>query len=172
MVRLTRFSLAVLLSLALSMASCAGGTKLRPERIEKLPPISGNYTVYLYHFKGRDDLEGTDRIEGAVVILDSEDDPYEFDLRAPEFSYIVLRGLSGPTAEDTAAVFLSRFRGRKVISTINVQGKKAGYEMRLAHPSWIYAKESLGASYYLIEDNQIKVVFRIGSYIPDRGKLK
>jgi hypothetical protein len=166
-VKMSRYPLLGLFVLALAMASCAGGTQLRPDRIEAVPATADTYTVYLYHSKGSEDLEGPDLIEGAVVVLDVEGDSYAFSLRAPDFSYIKFEGITGETAVSTAEVFLSRFKGRHVYGAVMVDGETVGYEMRLAHPSWIYLKKSVGAQYYLGEDNRIEVVFRTKRYSPD-----
>jgi hypothetical protein len=163
-----RFPLLAVAALALFAVSCAGGERLVPSRTDDLNTLTGTYTAYLYSSKYSESLEGPDLVVGAVVILDREGDGYEFDLLAPEFDYLVLQGVSGKDALDTAGLFFQRFRGRTVTSRIDIEGKTAGYEIRLAHKPWIYRRKSVGAIYHLTEGNRIKVDFPTEIHMPDR----
>lgn len=108
------FTLAVAAGVLLG---CAGGTKVRPERMEGPGSITGKYTliVYIRHSDGLD----------SEALIDAEGDAYEMKLRTHPNRYTSYPGLTVEKASQMA---------RELISTEQRQVRDFVYR-RLSAPS-------------------------------------
>lgn len=160
--------LIVIAAVVFASTGCAGTAKLRLEGLAGPSLEEGTYTAYLYSAAQFEGLEGNQRVKGLVAILDLEGDDYEFDLRAPEFQYGTVKGLTGPEAVSSAVWFIGReYTGELAYGRILVADRTVGYEIRPEYEQVVYRRRVINADYFLAGGNKVRVVFRIG--LPSGG---
>lgn len=154
--------LIVIAAVVFASTGCAGTSKLRLEGFAGSSVEEGTYAAYLYSATQLESLEGNKVIKGFIAILDLEGDDYEFDLRAPEFQYGTVKGLTGPEAVSSAEWFIGReYTGELAYSRILVGDRTVGYEIRPEYEQVVYRMRVINADYFLAGGNKVRVVFRI-----------
>ncbi len=142
----------IAISITFLSISCATGRALKTEEI-KAQAISGTFTVITYGARFSGDLEN-------IVILDIEDDKYNFEVFAPEFDYKIKKNVSAPDAIIMAESFIAfhgAFKHSQVSQVKDLDGRVIGYEFRpLYHPSEFGFFDVLDIHYWL-DGNKVKV---------------
>lgn len=120
--------------------------------------VTGVFTLILYGGRYLDDLE-------TVAILDLEKDKYTFEPFAPEFDYIIEKGVSAKDALRTAKKFVSFHHAfhRLVLSKIlDKKGNIIGYEVRPIYMPFVYGiSDVIDVYYWLKKGNKIKITIRL-----------
>ncbi|HET6516228.1 MAG TPA: hypothetical protein VFG09_13790 [Thermodesulfovibrionales bacterium] len=94
--------------------------------VAKDTEVTGTYTLILYGGRYSSDLEN-------VAILDKEEDPYVFEVYAPDFDYQTKSNVPGPEALEEAENFVKfhrSFHQSQVSRIIGPSGDTIGYEVR------------------------------------------
>jgi hypothetical protein len=128
--------------------------------------VKGAFTVILFGRAHADDLE-------TVAFLDDESDQYTFEPFAPDFDYVMKKGLSGEEALAVTQKFVSfhlsfwKTQLRKIIGT---GGTPIGFELRPLYLPFIYGtSDVLDIYYWPKHDWKIKITIRL---IPSLENLK
>lgn len=110
---------------AYMLCSCAAVPVLRTQGATPAE-VNGTFTVFLYGARYSEDIE-------TVAILDREGDPYTFVIRAPDYDYKVIRGMTGEEALSRATEFVSfhhAVRDTHLGRILDFAGNTIGFEVR------------------------------------------
>jgi hypothetical protein len=128
--------------------------------------IKGMFSVILYGGSYTDDLE-------TVALLDIDGDQYIFEPFAPEFDYVIKKGLSAEEAVAAAEKFVkfhSSFWKIKLSKIIDSEGKILGFEVKpLYFPFFHGTSDLLDIYYWPQKGGKIKVTIKL---IPSVERLK
>ena len=145
--------------------ACAGAKPLKTETADAVE-IKGTFTVIFYGGAYADDLE-------TVAILDNEGDQYTFEPFAPDFDYVIKKGLSAGEALKATEKFVTfhpSFWRTQLIKIIDPEGNIIGFELKPLYVPFIYGtSDVLDIYYWLKKGGKIKVTIRLN---PSLEKLK
>ena len=145
--------------------ACARAKPLKTETADAVE-IKGTFTVIFYGGAYADDLE-------TVAILDNEGDQYTFEPFAPDFDYVIKKGLSAGEALKATEKFVTfhpSFWRTQLIKIIDPEGNIIGFELKPLYVPFIYGtSDVLDIYYWLNKGGKIKVTIRLN---PSLEKLK
>ena len=138
--------------------ACAGVNPLKTEPATAAE-IKGNFSVILYRGSYADDLE-------TVALLDSEGDQFTFEPFAPDFDYVIKKGLSAEEALKAAEKFVTfhqpSFWRTQLIKIINPEGNIIGFELKPLYFPFAYGRiDVLDIYYWLEKGGKIKVTIKL-----------
>ncbi len=145
----------LLFALALLYA-CVPYSGIVTQQVGSIDP-NPSYTLILYGGRYSDDIEN-------LAILDPEDDPYKFEIYAPDFDYRVYPHVSAQEALERAEKhvgFHPSFR-RSMLSRIpDPQGRTIGYEVRPLYATIDFRYSDVLDVHYQIRDDKVIVRIRL-----------
>jgi len=146
-----------LVSLVLTLGSCAGGKQLRTELAQD-PEITGSYTLILFGTRNAYELK-------TIAFLDKEGDGYELVPYAPEYNYKVIKNLPGTEALNKALDYVKwprDYRSSQVRKILDDQGSVIGYEVRPLYDPLAYGISNvLVVQYWVQEGGKVKVTITL-----------
>ena len=120
--------------------------------------VKGTFTVILYGGAHADDLE-------TVALLDNEGDQFTLEPFAPDFDYVIRKGLSAEEALKAAEKFVtfhSSFWRTQLIKIINPEGNTVGFELKPLYLPFIYGtSDVLDIYYWPKKGGKIKVTIKL-----------
>ena len=140
------------------MSACASGLPLNVSQLGGLPQEKEKLYTLIY-------FVGVDRSDvRRAVILDMEDDEYEFRPEVRDFEYEILQNVSLPESIYETEIFFRHegVAGYNKSAVLSPEGDTIGYEFRP-----IYYKEFMGTpdllkiSYRLSKDNTINIDIKV-----------
>jgi hypothetical protein len=145
--------------------ACAGVNPLKTEPATAAE-VKGTFTVIFYGGAYADDLE-------TVALLDNEGDQFTFEPFAPDFDYIIKKGLSAEEALKAAEKFVTfhpSFWRTQLIKIIDPEGNIIGFELKPLYFPFVYGtSDVLDIYYWLKKEGKIKVTIKLK---PSLEKLK
>jgi hypothetical protein len=154
------------LSLHLSESNVHAFAKPLKTEAANAAEIKGSFTVIFYGGAYADDLE-------TVAFFDNEGDQYTFEPFAPDFDYVIKKGLSAEKALKAAEKFVRfhpSFWKTQLIKIIDPEGNIIGFELKPLYLPFIYGtSDVLDIYYWLKKGGKIKVTIKL---IPSLEKLK
>jgi hypothetical protein len=147
------------------MYGCSGPAGTRSLFSRPLPTLSANpediqgtFTLLAFGRRHGNDLE-------TVVIFDTEEDGYHFDLFAPDFDFKIMKGISSKAAYKRALEFVSfhyAFSHTQLIRILNTKGETIGFELRPLYRPFVYGRSNiLDVFYWPKEEGRVKVTIRL-----------
>lgn len=137
--------------------SCAfNQTYIQTKNAEKAEIIemTGSYTALLFGANYAEDI-------ATVAILAPTDGQYAFDIYAPDWTYRIVKGVSGKDAVAMAEKFVhwhSSYLRTQMSKIIAPGGKVIGYEIRPLYMSTTFGRtDVMDIGYFLRADNKIEV---------------
>ena len=127
----------------------------------EIADIAGTFTLILYGAEHSNDIE-------TVAILDKEGDRYTFEPFAPEFKYIVKRGLPAKEAFEEASEFISwhnSFHRSQLRGIIDENGKLMGYELRPLYFPLAFGTGDIMDIDYRMRADKIAVIIRLKPFV-------
>lgn len=119
--------------------------------------VSGTFTLILYGSRHLNDIE-------TVAILDLEGDPYTFEPFAPEFDFIVKRGIPAKEAMIEAERFVSwhsSFYRSQLSRVIDDRGNTIGYELRPLYDPLTFGITDVMDVDYTLRDSRVRAMIRL-----------
>ena len=155
-----------LISFHLSTFDAYGGVKPLKTELANAAEIKGVFSVILYGGAHADDLE-------TVALLDNEGDKFTLEPFAPDFDYVIKKGLTAEEALKAAEKFVSfhpSFWRTQLIKVIDPEGNAIGFELKPLYLPFIYGtSDVLDIYYWPKKDGKIKVTITL---IPSLKSLK
>jgi len=128
--------------------------------------IKGTFTVIFYGGAYSDDLE-------TVALLDNEGDQFTFEPFAPDFDYVMKKGLSAEEALQAAEKFVAfhpSFWRTELSKVLDPEGNSIGFELKPLYFPFVYGiSDVLDIYYWPKKGGKIKVTIKL---IPSLEKLK
>jgi hypothetical protein len=128
--------------------------------------VKGFFSVILFGGAHHDDLE-------TVAFLDNEDDQYILEPFAPDFDFVIKKGLSAEEALKVAGKFVSfhpSFWKTQLTKIISPGGDIVGFELRPLYIPFVYGtSDVLDIYYWPKKEGKIKVTITL---IPSLKSLK
>ena len=120
--------------------------------------IKGTFTVIFYGGAYADDLE-------TVALLDNEGDQFTFDPFAPDFDYVIKKGLSAEEALKAAKKFVTfhpSFWRTELIKVLDPEGNSIGFELKPLYFPFVYGiSDVLDIYYWPKKGGKIKVTIKL-----------
>jgi hypothetical protein len=146
----------VLFTLILIFCSYSQGASLSTFEVDKVD-TGKSYTLILYGGRHYNDLE-------TIAIFDIEGDGYTFEPFAPNFDYLLKKGLSSEEAMINARAFVSghfAFRRALLSKILNKEGAVIGYELRpIYYPLLLGESDPIDVDYWQ-KNGKIKVTISL-----------
>ena len=155
----------MLFLLLTSIYSCASERYLNRGRAG-YEELAGTYTLLLYGARHMDDLE-------TAAIFDKEGDPYTIEIYAPEFDYIVRKGMTAKDALAEAQAFVKYHRdfARSRFSKLTDNaGNIVGYEMRPLYHAFHIGESDVLYIDYMMKDNKVITNIRLKDNVKERDR--
>ena len=150
--------LTAIAALLLLLSACATGLPLKTNELETLP--NGMEQLYtLIYFVGVDHSDVR-----RAVILDMEDDGYEFRPDVIDFQYEILQNVSLPESVYETEVFFRQegVVGYKKSTILSLDDNIIGYEFRPQYnKNFMGVEDLMNMSYELAEDNTIHINIKV-----------
>ncbi len=153
---LTAVTVAFLLVYLSIACSCATGRYLQTESA-KTVEITGTYNLILYGGNHINDKK-------TLAILIKEDEPYKFEVFAPDFDYRIVKGVPALKALEKAKKFVSfhhAFWKTQLRKILDKQGNTIGYEMRPLYYPEVYGESNILDVYYKQTGSKVIVFIRL-----------
>lgn len=157
--RKNTFSILLLMTLTVTVLgyTSAEGKSLTTVEAGEID-VPGTFTLILYGGRYYRDAE-------SLALLDLEGDPYTLEPYAPEFDYIVVRGLPAQDALARAEHFLNSqyaFRRSLLSRILDSSGKTIGYELKPFYdPLTFGITDVLDVEYVPRQDGKVRVYIRL-----------
>jgi hypothetical protein len=145
----------VLLLFLFIACSCAG--RYLTTESAKPMEITGTYDLILYGGNYLNDKK-------TLAILVRKDEPYRFDIYAPDFDYRTIKDVPASKALGTAKKFVSfhhAFWKIQLSKIIDKGGKTIGYEVRPLYYPEVYGEPDVLDVYYRQTDGKVVVYIRL-----------
>jgi hypothetical protein len=126
--------------------------------------ITGTYTLILFGGNYTDDLH-------TIAFLDKEGDQYTLAPYAPDWQYIVKKGVSAKDALAKAAQFVSTspsFRNVQFSKLLDDKGNAIGYEVRPLYIPTTYGASDVLDVWYSLQNTTVNIHIHIKEYIEKR----
>ena len=141
---------------ALAAGSCALGNRLDMKTAAD-SDLAGSFDLILYGCTYHNDLE-------TIAILAKEDGPYVFEPYAPDYNYLVIKGVPAREALDQAQKFVNchnAFRRAQLSRLVDAKGDTLGFEVRPLYLPFVYGIDDAISADYRIEDGKVVVKIRL-----------
>jgi len=152
----TTFSLLIGAAIfCLAIISCAGPRYLRTADTSP-KGLAGDYDLYLYGHRFAADYKN-------IAFLMPVGGKYTFELYAPEFDYIVKKGLPAKEALAVSENFVRfhySFKSSQLSEILDYEGNVIGYELRPLYSALDFSYSDIFETHYIIKDG--KVIASVG----------
>jgi hypothetical protein len=155
MTRLKAFCL--LAAFLITCSSCAIRPRMKVEGAAGAD-VKGIYSLILYGCTYFGDLR-------TMAILDREGDRYTFEPYAPDFDYLVIKGLPAREALEGAENFVGGCNPDVMRSHLSIiltkDGAVAGYEVMPLYHAYAYTGSAVLDTYYFLDKDKIIAVIKL-----------
>jgi hypothetical protein len=149
-------------ALSLAAGACALGNRLTMKSAED-SVVTGSFRLILYGCSHYDDVE-------TIAILDKEGDPYVFEPFAPDFSYLVKKGVPAKESLQEAEKFVdchNAFRRAQLSRLVDEKGETLGFEVRSLYMPFVSGVGDVLRTDYRIKGDRVIVRIRLSGAVAD-----
>lgn len=135
---------------------CSAGKRLTTQEMSPVAP-SGEYSLLLFGCRYPDDIL-------SVAFLDKEDDPFHFDIYAPDYDFNVLNGVPAVDALGRAENFIRcsfHYQQTQLREIVGPEGGVIGYEVRPLYSPLRYGTLDVMNINYYLRGNDVIIYIRL-----------